>query len=1301
MVKGNGFAPRRLAWLIPQAPRRQNDWSMFMLRTVQIAVRLILCGQTSFTFFRADYRTAKVKSGMQTYFSFILFSLLTFQVSQLQAQCTLVCHNDIIVGLDTAGQATIYPPMLLQSSVGCSNNFTISVVDTLGEEQGTLLDASLLGMPLAATLLHPASGNNCDVEITLIDATPPTLEATDTIFIWCNEPLDSLDAPIVDDNATETDSIEVTFSDVFTDFACFDSVANQTVTAMIERTWYATDASGNMDSISQNIYFKRAVLSQIVFPDHRDGVEMPVLECGEDDPADLSVAGQPMVEGMPVDIASSCELIVSHSDQEVPICGGARRVVRTWTVFDLCTDGFLVYAQIIRVEDNTPPAVTCPDPVSFNTFSSSCTAQVYLPPGDATDACSGALLTPTWTYGAGYGPFNDVPAGVHTVTYVAQDGCNNTSSCEMTVTVNDTKRPTALCELLVNASLEEDGTALIFAETFDNGSYDNCAIGEYLVQLSGSDIYDSFVSFDCDDINTNLQVTLKVVDVNGLENSCSTNVNVIDVVDPEILCPATANINCGLSYSNLEATGEPYATDNCSIASVTHVDYVDLNNCGNGTVERTWKATDQDGNESTCMQLIVISDDTDIDIVFPENRDIYECQPNLEPALMGEPIVSGQDCEQLQITHTDYYFYTAEPSCFQLIRNWAIVDWCSYMPNDPGAGGFWEHTQVIEVRDSIAPVLTCPTKFTVGIDGNGCETFVEVPTPQIDDCSEQLLISNSSAYAQISQGAASGIYPKGVHSITYTVSDGCGNTSACNTQVTVEDSEAPTPVCNNGVSVTIQQTGFVTLTPGNINNGSFDNCSPVNSLILQVSPNTFTCQDIGTKVVSLTVTDQSGNSAFCQTNVVVQDNFNICGDGTVGIIAGKLETETGDALSQKLIGLSGGITMAVQTDVDGTFDFPNLPLNQGYTLTPSYNTNPVNGVTTYDMVIIRRHILGVKALETPYKIIAADANSSGTVTTFDLVVLQKLILNVTEEFPNNTPSWRFVDASYVFAEPANPFADDFPETIEIPNLANNVFNQNFVGIKIGDVNDSVDPSDVTGSGIEDRTTDKTLVFKTEDINLVAGQKLAIPFVAAASQHMAGFQFTLQFDKSSLEFQGHETGILPDLKATNFGTVYAAEGMVTMNWENVVDVETQAGEVLFALKFSVKEDARLSEVLALSSRLTPAEAYLGSFNEMENLEVADVSLSYETPPQKELQLFQNTPNPFFRTTDLHFYLPETTDVSIRIYDVYGRLVKTYTQNFTKGQHSFPVDLNDGSAKGILICELDAAGFQRQTIRMLSD
>lgn len=1229
-----------------------------------------------------------------------LISLLTASFSELKSQCTLICSNSITVALDTAGEAEIYPPMLLQSSVGCSNNFEINIVDTLGNQQVVPLNASQLGMPLTATLLHPASGNSCDVAITVVDLMAPEITCTDSVFIWCNENTDSLQVPEVSDNVTETDSIEIVFTDVFTDFNCFEEINGQAVTAHIERKWYATDESGNIDSCTQQIYLKRAVLSQIVFPDHHDGVELPALECSVDDPNDLAVAGQPTVEGMPLDIAGSCELIVSHSDQEVPICGGARKVIRTWTVFDLCTEGFLVYAQIINVEDTTPPVLTCPDNVSYNTFSSSCNAQVWLPAGSASDECSGAIMTPSWEFGTGYGPFNIVPSGEHTVTYTAEDGCNNTATCQITVSVVDAKKPTALCEVEVQVSLEEDGTALVFAGTFDNGSYDNCGISEYLVKLEGTELYDEFVSFTCDDLDATPQVTLKVIDENGLESTCSSSVLVLDQIMPEVLCPAASTISCGVDFTDTNMTGLPFATDNCSIASTGHTDLIDLNNCGNGTVLRTWRATDQSGNISECQQEINIEDNTDITVTFPDDMETYECMPNLDVSITGEPVVTGQDCEQLQVTHTDYYFYTAEPACYQLIRNWAVVDWCSYEPNDPGAGGFWEHTQVIEVRDSVPPVLTCPDNMTVGIAGSGCETFVEIPLPGIDDCSNQLTVINDSEHAFNAAGAASGVYLKGSYNIVYTVSDGCGNTSDCSMSLTVFDSEAPNPVCNNGVSVTIQQNGYVTLTPANINNGSFDNCSPANTLVLQVSPNTFTCQDLGTKVVTLTVTDQSGNSSFCQTNVVVQDNLDVCGDGTVGTIAGKMETEMGEPLSQKLIGLTGGINMAVQSDVDGTFDFPSLPLNQSYTLRPSYNTGFLNGVTTYDLVLIRRHILDVALLDSPYKLIAADINASYSITTYDLVVLQKLILNIIDELPNNNTSWRFVPADYVFANPQNAQAENFPEEIVVNNLLGNVWEQDFIGIKVGDVNGSVDPTDFTGGGSDDRSLDKTLIFNTEDLKLVAGHEYAIPFVAASSHLLAGFQFTLAFDEKSIQFAGYEAGTLPALQDNNFGVKYAEQGMVAMNWENVVYQKTSAGEALFSLKFLAKKDARLSEVLALNSRLAPTEAYLspGETSTLE-LEVADVALSFQTAVKDELQFFQNTPNPFFQTTNLNFFLPEATTVTFRIYNVAGQPIKTYAHNYTQGQHSVPIDLGHAAGSGIFICEMTAQGYPKQTIKLV--
>jgi hypothetical protein len=128
-----------------------------------------------------------------------------------------------------------------------------------------------------------------------------------------------------------------------------------------------------------------------------------------------------------------------------------------------------------------------------------------------------------------------------------------------------------------------------------------------------------------------------------------------------------------------------------------------------------------------------------------------------------------------------------------------------------------------------------------------------------------------------------------------------------------------------------------------------------------------------------------------------------------------------------------------------------------FSVTPSKNINPLNGVTTYDLVLISKHILGIEPLDSPFKIIAADANQDGKVTTFDIITLRKLILGITDELPNGK-SWRFLPADYNFSNPANPFQTPFPERIESPNTADpapSFFA--FKGIKIGDVDFSADP----------------------------------------------------------------------------------------------------------------------------------------------------------------------------------------------------------------------------------------------------
>src|SRR5581483_6072092 len=108
----------------------------------------------------------------------------------------------------------------------------------------------------------------------------------------------------------------------------------------------------------------------------------------------------------------------------------------------------------------------------------------------------------------------------------------------------------------------------------------------------------------------------------------------------------------------------------------------------------------------------------------------------------------------------------------------------------------------------------------------------------------------------------------GDNNVTLTVTDVNGNTSTCDATVTVNDNIAPTAICKN-VTIQLDASGNASITAAQVNNGSSDNCGIAS---MSVSPNSFTCANVGDNNVTLTVTDVNGNTSTCGAIVTVQDN---------------------------------------------------------------------------------------------------------------------------------------------------------------------------------------------------------------------------------------------------------------------------------------------------------------------------------------------------------------------------------------------------------------------------------------------
>ncbi|MEL6988291.1 MAG: cohesin domain-containing protein, partial [Bacteroidota bacterium] len=486
--------------------------------------------------------------------------------------------------------------------------------------------------------------------------------------------------------------------------------------------------------------------------------------------------------------------------------------------------------------------------------------------------------------------------------------------------------------------------------------------------------------------------------------------------------------------------------------------------------------------------------------------------------------------------------------------------------------------------------------------------------------------------------------------------------------------------------------------------GSTDNCSETlffsfDENYLQSQNKTFSCADLqdlpfsetlgylyeATIYVTEVITRVDGstyiNQDFCTVPLYIQDNEGYC-QGNFANIAGRIETEEGDDIEDVQVDLTQNSSPMNNfvTDVDGMYSFFSLPEFANYEVRPSNNDDPLNGVSTYDIVLIQKHLLGIAPLDSPYKLIAADINSSTNISAIDMVELRRLILGIYQEFPNNR-SWRFVDDSFEFADRNDPWP--FREVAMFNPLQGNQINTDFTGIKIGDINGTVVANSLL-SGTP-RGDMEDLVFAVEEQEFEAGDVVSVDVRANNFEEIEGYQFTLDIADQKLKLQDINSGKLT-MDASNFGTTMESRGMITTSWSDFQGVSADANEVLFTLEFTAQEAGRLSEVLKVSSRYTRAEAY-------QNGEFMDVALDFVSGEAAELNfhLYQNEPNPFNEYTLIGFMLPESMNGSITVYDVSGRVLKVIEGSYTKGYNEEKLLRKDVAASGVLYYQFDSEQY----------
>ncbi len=227
--------------------------------------------------------------------------------------------------------------------------------------------------------------------------------------------------------------------------------------------------------------------------------------------------------------------------------------------------------------------------------------------------------------------------------------------------------------------------------------------------------------------------------------------------------------------------------------------------------------------------------------------------------------------------------------------------------------------------------------------------------------------------------------------------------------------------------------------------------SPIDSSLL------LTHCDPAVLIVRIYGIDENGDYAYCTVYLLVQDGTDCNLEGYSSGLAGVIATEEDERVAGALVRLTANDLIQEElTAQDGSYFFQHLGCD---TLFPTLievqkNDDLLNGVSTFDLTLLTRHILGILPLDSPYRLLAADINNSGHISILDVIHLRKAILGVNDHFPNNT-SWRFVPEVYDFPDPQQPWSVPSPTSISIAIFPVDAQSLNFVAVKVGDVNHSV------------------------------------------------------------------------------------------------------------------------------------------------------------------------------------------------------------------------------------------------------
>lgn len=419
--------------------------------------------------------------------------------------------------------------------------------------------------------------------------------------------------------------------------------------------------------------------------------------------------------------------------EAIQVCANTYKFVRTWTIIDWCEpERVRTCTQLVKVGDTAPPTVTLPvqdldfdgipdqGPLVFSTNAPGCGAFISVNSGNlaVSDACGEVVAVEAFVLLEGrevnlVGPINALaatpgdrltpflPAGEHTIRYVVADACGNTVTESLEISIQDRSGPVVIAEDALNIALSDAGFAEVTATDLDEGSYDDCTEVTLEVAFANPSSmmaignFAPSITLSCIDVGV-VPVILRVTDENGNANQHMSVLNVVDNSAPVCIAPGAMSIDCiaadGMLPEDLDVEfaadpagtiallnslfGQPTSLDNCGNEQVTQTVADNRNDCGQGTIERTFSVMDARGFVSTsgCQQTVAISGVRQYTIEWPADV-ATDCG---DTPSFNEVTADITGCDLLVTTVETDTFTASSLACLRLRRTIEVFNFCEY-----------------------------------------------------------------------------------------------------------------------------------------------------------------------------------------------------------------------------------------------------------------------------------------------------------------------------------------------------------------------------------------------------------------------------------------------------------------------------------------------------------------------------------------------------------------------------------------------------------------------------------------------